>query len=499
MPPTQSHALAAVPTRAQIREMLEADGRTTLLIDDIPYRLDGDQLRRADLINDQALFKALPCRVRRAPDTGVCQTRFVTRSPASTPAVGSYDESKGWAPWFGDNVYTPANAQRLMRLKTLQKKSHLAATVEFQKGIYARIKASLPSANRNRVDTFETGAIIIPAMDGSKHYVFTRVDAGSFYAAERIAGQGLSSPLTLRKASTFPTELVKELETIYTGSLNANNMVRIHGIETVERAMKTLNEIAIPIGGHAHPPSTLKWLKVDTNPGEAVLFDHSTRMIVSHLPSGATTWSRSREASPAFRQRVAQIFDTLFAEQTIKTGLSSDLKINKTMDKFQKLLPQDLQSQNARNIAFADVMTASGRQEVYVSVSGAQGLTGQLPLFSPPFATNGVIINGTTYFNIDLGQTFSRTSLNVSDEGKILAIPHTIKDIDSYTPAMTSRPTSLDSEAKLVSVLREKYPDPKMLTSVDVATTMPPCNSCSVVIKEFGYDGTADALQVLWG
>jgi len=79
-----------------------------------------------------------------------------------------------------------------------------------------------------------------------------------------------------------------------------------------------------------------------------------------------------------------------------------------------------------------------------------------------------------------------------------VAIPHTIKDIDTYTPALTRRPTSLDSEAKLISVLRKKYPENHMIASVDVATTMPPCTSCSVIVKEFGYDGTANALEVLW-
>jgi len=168
------------------------------------------------------------------------------------------------------------------------------------------------------------------------------------------------------------------------------------------------------------------------------------------------------------------------------------------MDTFQKLLPRSLQTQSARNIAYADVITSSGKREVYVSVSGAQGLTGELPLFKTPFAPNGVIINGTTYFNIDVGQTFNRTSLSVTNDAKVLAIPHTIKNIETYKPSMTSRPTSLDSEAKLISVVRKKYPDREMITSVNVATTMPPCNSCSVVMKEFGFDGTAGTLEVLW-
>ena len=201
---------------------------------------------------------------------------------------------------------------------------------------------------------------------------------------------------------------------------------------------------------------------------------------------------------PSGSGKSSLVFDTLFAEKTITVEMNSDLKINKAMQSFQRLLPVELQSHNPRNIAFADVVTAQGKREVYVSVSGALGLTGELPLFKPPFAPNGVVVNGTTYFNVDFGQTFARTSLNLSSDGKLLAIPHTIKDIEAYTPQLTRRPTSLDSEAKLVSTLREKYPQDSLLASVDVATTLPPCNSCAVVVKEFGYDGGVDALQVLW-
>ncbi|MHC8363200.1 hypothetical protein ACYZUA_23540 [Pseudomonas sp. LS2P72] len=495
---TESHVLVELPENAHIREVLEVDGRTTVFVDDIPYRLDGNQLRRADLIESSEILKAIPCRPRRAPTADACKTSYVTRNPAPTPAVNSFDETKGWAPWFGDTIYTPANPEWPLSLKTLKNLDQLTASMEFQKGIYGRIRARTPLSRTNQFDTLEAGAIIVPAIDGSKHYVFTRLDAGDFYVAERLPVQSFSAPLTLRKTQTLPADLVEELKTVYTGSLNANNMARIHGTEAVERALKTMEEIAIPIGGHVNPPDTLKLLKVDTSPGEAVLFDHSTRMIVSKLPTGATSWSRSRSASDTFRQRTADIFDTLFAEKTITVNPDIDLKINRTMEKLQKLLPDNFQSHNPRNIAYVDIVTSTGKREVYVSVSGAQGLTAELPLFKQPFAPDKVIVGDTTYFNIDFGQTFTRTSLNVSSEGKVLAIPHTIKNIDSYTPVMTSRPTSLDSEAKLISTLRIKYPENNMIKSVDVATTMPPCNSCSVVLKEFGHDGGADALKVLW-
>jgi hypothetical protein len=499
LPPAESHVLVELPEYAHVREVLEVDGRTTLFVDDIPYRLDDNQLRRADLIDDQAMFRSLPCRVRRSPDADVCTTTFVTRDPAPTPAIGSFDESKGWAPWFGDSIYTPATADRTMLLKTLKKKSRLPATMEFQKGIYGRIKVSIPYGNQNQFDTFEAGAIIVPAIDDSKHYVFTRLDAGNFYIAELAQGQSIRDTLNLKKASTLPEDLKAELLTVYTGSLNANNIARIHGTEAVERALRTMEEIAIPIGGHVNPPDTLKLLKVDTSPGEAVLFDHSTRMIVTQLPKGATSWSRSKVAPEAFRQRTVEIFDTLFLEPSIVLNNADNaLRIDSTMKRLQMLIPKHQRPTNLRNIAYAEVVTATGKREVYTSVSGAQGATGHLPLFKHHLGADQVSVGQTTYFNIDMNAVFPDTALLVSDEGKLIAIPTTIKDIDSYSPRLTRRPTSLDSESKLISVIREKYPDPGSIETVNVATTMPPCESCSVVIKEFGFDGGENALNVLW-
>ncbi|MFJ4194225.1 deaminase domain-containing protein [Pseudomonas sp. NPDC089534] len=499
LPPTATHALALLPEKAHVRELLETNGRTTLLIDDVPYRLDSGQLRRADLIDDRALYKSLPCRAKRSPENEVCQTVHVTREPAPTPPLGSQDESKGWAPWFGDTFYSPAVAGQPTALKTLKALETFKATAHFQKGIYARIKARVSYGRRNLFDEFKAGAILVPSKDESKRYLFTRLDAGDFYVAELSPGQSIFPSQTLRKAQTLPSDLAEELKTVYTGSLNANNMVRIHGQALVERALKTMEEIAIPIGGHANPPQTLKWLKVDTSPGEALLFDHSTRMMVSRLPAGTASWSRSKIADESFRRRAAEIFDTLFGEKTIAVKPNSDLKINKAMSKFQNLLPAEQRATNARNIAYADVETSTGVREVYVSVSGGQGLTGELPLFKSASAQEKVVIDGTAYINADFGQDVARTSLSVSGEGKVYAIPLTIRDVETYTPTMTSRPTSLDSEAKLIALLRERYPDKSMLRSVDVATTMPPCNSCSVVIKEFGHDGSADALKILWG
>jgi hypothetical protein len=493
---TDTHTTVELAGKSSVRELLEVDGRTTLLIDDVPYQLDGDRLRRFDKIDTGDRFKAMPCRLKRSPGAD-CETSFVTRTPAAPPMT-PFDETKGWAIWFGDTLYTPAAGRSPMKIKALARHHSLEGITLFRKGIYTRVKITIPIDGLD--DTFQAGAVFCESIDGAKHYMFTRLSPGDFYVAELAKGQSVNSALTFNKASTLPQALQDELLTVYVGSLNANNMARIYGATAVERAMNTMDEIAIPIGGHANPPDTLKWLKVDTSPGEAVLFDHSTRMIVSHCPAGSTSWSRSKTAPEPFRQRTADIFDTLFvAQQTVVVKTDSALKINSTMNKLQKMLPKGFQSGNARNIAYADLVTATGQREVYVSVSGGVGLTSELPLFKHPFTKNKVIVGDTTYFNVDADQTFQKTSLNVSEDGKLLAIPHTIKDIDNYTPAVTSRPTSLDSEAKLISVIRTKYPDNKMITSIDVVTTMPPCSSCSVVVKEFGYDGAAGGLKVLWG
>ncbi|WP_259698109.1 deaminase domain-containing protein [Pseudomonas frederiksbergensis] len=496
---TDSHLLVELSDKSHVREILEIDGRTTMLIDDVPYRLDGDTLRRADLIDDRG-FKKIPCRLRRAPGgSNLCRTAYVTRDPAPTPDIGSFDDTKGWAPWFGDSIYTPATGRTPMTTKAMAAHDSLTASMEFQKGIYGRVKVSIPVPEQELVDNLDVGATIVEAMDGSKHYVFTRLDAGDFYVAERLKGQSKYDPLIFKKASTATDAPIDELKVVYTGSLNANNMARIYGTEAVERAMKTMDEIAIPIGGPVNPPDTLKWLKVDTSPGEAILFDHKSRMIVSQLPEGAKSWSRSKVAPEDLRQRTVDIFDTLFQEATIKPkNADSALKIDETMRKLHHKIPYRERSQKPRNIAYAEVTTANGAKEIYVSVSGAQGTTGYLPLFKSNPGVNQVTVGNTTYFNIDADKVFPRTALNVTSDSKVLAVPHTIKNIDTYNPDITGAPTSLDSESKLIRVIREKYPDRESIKSVNVATTMAPCDSCSVVMKQFAYDGSKDGLQVTW-
>ncbi|SEE84121.1 deaminase domain-containing protein [Pseudomonas migulae] len=486
-----------------VREVLEVDGRTTLFIDDVPYRLEGDTLRRADLIDMSDSLKSIPCRPRRAPGADVCTTSYVTRDPAPTPAVGTFDETKGWATWFGDRIYTPGAADAPLTKFSLATHTTLDATMEFRKGIYGRVKVNV--TEKGVTDTFHSGAIIVDSIDGSKRYVFTRLDAGDFYVAELANGQSLRNALTFKQASTLPAELRRELMVVYTGSLNANNMARIYGVGRVERALQAMDNIAIPIGGPANPPDTLKLIKVDTSPGEAVLFDHSTRMIVRHSTDGATTWSASRNAPESVRETTAQVINTLFQKTVITLessvqGGPKALKIDGVMLELQQRISAIHSSElgKPRNVAFAEIKTRQGIREVYVSVSGRQGDTHYLPLFSRSRDSNEVIIDGTSYFNIDHGAHFPQTSLSVSASGKLRAIPHTIKDVEKYTPELTQRPTSLDTESKLIGVIRQKYPDSQELESITIATTMAPCDSCSIVMKQFGYDGSPEALNVIW-
>ncbi|MGZ9737570.1 deaminase domain-containing protein [Pseudomonas sp. GNP012] len=528
---TDDLILFELPDQAHVRYQFDIDGRTTAFIDDAPYRLDGEDLRRVEMIDDSGALTSVPCRPRRAPDNGSeCRSSFVTGTPAPTPEVGSFDETKGYAPWFGDrmseavirpghngqfvthegNLYQvidnkptlyPGDITELgFARKWLVPRREMPANLMFRKGIYGRIEVK--GVYEGAEDPHQIGAILVPSIDESSTYVFSRINTDKYYVATVPKGQNLSEPLTLKrlfKADMAEDTLGAELLTVYTGSLSANNIARIHGEEALELAMKTMDEIAIPIGAAPNPPGNMKFLKVDTSPGEALMFDHATRMIVTRMPEGATTWSRSKDAPEDLRQSTANIFDALFMEPTIDaSNANSALRINQTMQKLHQLIPRRQRSFNPRNIAYADVMTSSGQREIYVSVSGAQQATDHLPLFKQHLGADSVQVGESTYFNIDMNQRFPYTSLDMTAEGKLLAVPTTIKDIGTYKPAQSKKPTSLDSESKLIRVIREKYPDPKAIKSVNIATTMPPCESCSIVMKEFGYDGGENALQVLW-
>ncbi|WP_223456219.1 hypothetical protein [Pseudomonas sp. GL-RE-19] len=527
---TDDLVFVELPEQAHARYQFDIDGRTTVFIDDVPYRLDGEELRRVEMIDDNSLWSRIPCRPSRAPDSpGDCRASYVSGEPAPTPPIGTIDKTKGYAPWFGDRIsdaaalpghegsFLAVDAKlyrivddrptlftgNLARLGIpggrLVPRQQTQATLQFRKGIFARIKVDGTYDGLN--DSQRVGAVLVPAVDESADYAFFRVNTRDFYMTTIPKGQ--KPPVTLTFKRLQPAEMAEgtlgaELLTVYEGGLMANNNARIHKLEDIERAMTTMETIAIPLGTTSNPPANMKWLKVDTSPGEALMYDHRTRMIVAQRPEGAASWTRSKEASQALRQKTAEVFDTLFLSPTINPrNADAALRIDSAMQKLQNLLPRYERPFNARNIAYADVTTANGKREVYVSVSGARGSTTRLPLFRH-LGANHVRIGDTTYINIDYSLTFPKTSLDVTTEGNLLAVPLTIKNIGKYHPSMAARPTSLDSESKLIRVLREKYPDSEELRSVDIATTMRPCESCSMVMKEFGHDGGADALKVLW-
>jgi len=214
-------------------------------------------------------------------------------------------------------------------------------------------------------------------------------------------------------------------------------------------------------------------------------------MIVTQSSEGATTWSRSHEASETLRQRTAEIFDTLFMEQTIPQNTESLFRIDRTMKKLNDLLPRSQRRSNPRNIAYAEVIKTDGVREVYVSVSGAQDITGKLPLFKTYLGAEYVQRGDATYFNVDLSGPPTPSGLLMDSQENLLAIPKTY-------PALPEVPTSLDSESKLISFIHQKYPDKQAIRSVNIATTMPPCEACAVIVKAFGHTGADDWLNVIW-
>lgn len=522
---TDNHITVELAEHANVRELLEVDGRTLMFINDVPYRLDGDLLRRIDLIDESARLKRIPCRIKRAPGKNVCIDEYVTSDPhPDTPALRSFDENKGYAPWFGERLCTPTaradhageyylrdgmlyqivnNTPKLwagdmtrlgFKKKWPEPKREILADLQFRKGIYGRIEIQGTYEGSNELH--RVGAILVPSIDESKIYIFTRVNTDKYYFTTVPAAMDLSELQTLTMSRLLKADLAdgvvgSELMRVYEGSLSANNLAAVYGVDAVKHAMHTMERIAIPLGTPATPPTNMKWLKVDTSPGEALMFDHSTRMIVTQLPAGATTWSRSNEAPEALRQRTAEIFDTLFQEPTINQNAGSFFRIDRTMNKLNDLLPRSQRRDNPRNIAYAEVIKADGKREVYVSVSGGQGTTGKLPLFKTHFGADQVQVGDTSYFNIDLDESPLKTSLLLDDKDNLLAIPKTY-------PKLPDQPTSLDSESKLIGVIREKYRNNQEIQSVNVATTMTPCESCAVVIKAFGYDGGENALNVVW-
>lgn len=526
---TDKNTVFNLPEEARVYQIPEIDGRTTLLIDGTPYRLDQGALRRVDSIDASDTFQVLPCRLRRAPDE-VCLNSYVHRQLSPAPLPGSHDPVEDFCPWFGDRIYTPApvtqrrkapvlaldgqlytgTGETLKRFtgkrsdlglpNRLTPKARLDATIEFHKGMYGRIRVKGVYEGLND-DMRQVSTLIIESkIDPKKEYLFTQLNATDYYFAEITKGQSLKGTHRLQRIpddKLLSDPLYKELFTVFTGSLHANNTAAMYGVEKIKETVRIMDEIAVPLGGPANPPETLKLVKVSTTPGQAVLFDHQTRMIVCQYPASTKTWTRSKEAPEPLRNRTTEIFNALFEKPLLKQNEQSALQISRTMKELQDIVRKKGRTMNQpRNIAYAEITLPGGKSEVYVSVSGRGGDTGYLPMFAS-HRKKEVKVGDTTYINVDHNEKFPVTSLD-DVQGQLHAIPPTIQDISKYTPALTARPVSLDSESKLIRAIRAKYPDDATRGPVTVATTMAPCESCSVLMQQYAHTGGKDALKVIW-
>ncbi|MHA3737393.1 hypothetical protein ACXR0M_17225 [Pseudomonas sp. Eth.TT006] len=522
---THHEELYAVAKAARIKKALQQDGRTAVWIDDVAYRVQNHALRRVDSLDASQTLKRVPCRTRRVPNQP-CIEKFANNdSPAVRPAMGSFSEHDSWAPWFGDGTFTasaatPTRPYRLLNyentiyrargnelhpyrgqpaaigLNSLRPiaRTTLNARLQFQEGIFAGLKVNGSAVGID--DVHEVGALIVYSKDGNHRYVFTCLNMNDYYMAKLAATDDLQQTLQMSKVSAqelLADTAARELRRIYIGSLNANNMVRIHGREQVHRALDTINEYAVTIGAPSRPWEELHWVRVTAYPASSLLFDGPTRATVVTLADGARTWSRSTETSTRLQRAIGDRFDALFARSSRASSRAQ--AIDQAMIDLQSLTGDSRQS--LRNIAYADVVTATGAKQVYVSVSGAGDNTRHLPLFSS--GRRKVVNQGdTSYFNVDgLRQRSAPEALSLANDEALLSIPHPVTH-----PARTDileRATSVDSESKLVAFIREKFPNQGDLRSANVVTTLPPCDSCSIIIKGFGQDRQIADLNVIWG
>ncbi|MCU1748455.1 deaminase domain-containing protein [Pseudomonas sp. 6D_7.1_Bac1] len=520
--------LYVIAETVHVRKTLEVDGRTTVFIDNVPYRNHENALRRVDSLDASKSLKTVLCRSRRAPG-GICKTKYViTGTPAERPTEGTFmDFEDSWAPWFGDGRFTPsqptsAQSRQLLAFegkiyelkdgrlitytgrpqwiglqqKTPVPKNTINAHLEFQEGIYGGLKVNGSAEKID--DVHEVGALVVYSKDESHRYVFAKLHMDDYYMVKLSASDSIQEPLQMNKVSKqrlLEDTAEKELLRLYTGSLNANNMVRIHGRDKVHRALDKLDEFAVNIGAPANPLDELKWVKVTAYSASSLLFDGPTRATAVTLSDGANLWSRSTMTPLELQQSIANKFDVFFL-RAASEALNST-KIDNAMEDLQKLLPSNHQ-QKLRNIAFAEVKTAAGTSETYVSVSGAGDNTRHLPLFKSNRNNPVVENNGSVYFNIDkLREPVTPEPLKLSSGEALLSIPHPITD--PARPDVINWATSVDSESKLISYISDKYPNIGDIRSINVVTTLPPCDSCSIILKGFGHDHGVDALNVIWG
>jgi hypothetical protein len=518
--------LYVIAERSHVRTTLEVDGRTTVFIDNVPYRNHENALRRVDSLDASKSLKAVPCRSRRAPE-GICKTRYViTALPAERPTAGTFmDVEDSWAPWFGDGKFTPSQptstqSRQLLAFEgkiyevsngeliaykgnpkwiglTKKKpipKTTINAQLEFQAGIYGGLKVTGSAEKID--DVHEVGALVVYSKDKSHRYVFAKLHMDDYYMVKLSASESVQGPLQMNKVSQqqlLDDTVEKELRRIYIGSLNANNMVRIHGKDKVHLTLDKLDEFAVTIGTPANPSDELKWVDVTTYSATSLLFDGPTRAMAATLPDGANLWAKSNMTSIELQQSVANRFDALFLRRA--SVASNSTKIDEAMVDLQKLLPPYYQPK-LRNIAFAEVKTDTGKSEVYVSVSGAKDNTRHLPLFKRHGSQ--VEYGDSVYFNVDQLRTSTISdSLTLSRGEALLSIPHPITD--PAEPEVIQRITSLDSESKLIGYISNKYPNNGDIKSINIVTTLPPCDSCSIILKGFGFDHGVDELNVIWG
>ncbi len=512
-----------IPENAQVTRIQEPNGRTSLVIDGVQYRLDRGSLKRVDTLDASQSLYIQPCRIRRNGNQ-VCLNSYVSGTAQPTPAPKSNDPEEYYCPWFGDRIYKPAPAtgarkEPILALdgqlytgtgdtlslslrkrtefglpKKRTPKARVDATIEFKKGMYGRI--TVKGADEGVDDIRQVGTLIIESKtDQTKEYLFTQLNVNDYYFAEIAKGTSLKGThrlqlVTQSLKNTHPA-LFKDLSTVFEGSLYANNMAAFYGIERIEKATHTMNTIAVSIGGLSRPADNMTTIKVATTPGEAVMFDRETRMIVCKYPETTKVWTRTNDAPPELRQRTAEIFNQLFNRPPPKLKTDSIVQISSNMTELQKIVRKNKPMNNPRNIAYAEVTHPDKTIEVFVSVSGGGGDTRFLPIFRKNNTfVKEVTIDKTTYINIDHNGQFVRESLSNAN-GQFQAIPRISME---FPP----RPTSLDSESKLIRTIREKYPNDASRSPVTIATTMAPCESCSVVMQQFAHTGGPDALKVVW-
>ncbi|WP_434604905.1 deaminase domain-containing protein [Pseudomonas sp. R1-7] len=506
---TDTHVVVELPRHTRVREVMGLDANRTFYLDDVPYRLDGNTLRRG---YHASRLKKISCRGRRrrALDE-VCHLGYSVLDgydQIQRPPNGTFSTEKAWAPWFCDTVVYPSAAQdsalsahrgEIYIMKggksvlfegTLQDiglqpgspipKKEITANIECQTGIFAGI---LVTGSASNIDDFhQTGAIILDSLKEDARYVFTALNDEQYYLAKIPPSGALPPALTLNKlepAELSDGTLGAELKRVYLGSYEANYMARIHGTGEMQDVLEQLKETAALMGAPAIPPTNMKWVKVDTSPAEALLFDRETRALVTQYKGGdVQTWKAIGKSSRETKNKINETLNVIFGSPT---------NLNEAIKKVRK----ETRSFRDKNIAFAELITTSKQTEVYVSVSGTSNFTERLPLFKDTYGAN-INKDGIVYINVDNYIQVPATSISQGASGNLLSIPRT-GDAAAHI-------TSADSESKLIRYITERHPNRDKIESITLVTALPPCESCSVIVKQYAFEhDIAKKLEVIWG